>query len=179
MALIAQPPLPAPPVLTPPAGWLGHLGIKSGGKQPGQVSPYLQPTQDMLQFYLAGGRQPLFAGAAFANVNNNASVSGCVVPTQTLWLVESMHAQTAGPLGAAANVLAQIMVRDPALNVIFGSPWSSRAALTGEVLRLDFQPQQPPLILLPGYLVDILSSAAAAPTAFNWILTVFGQSVLA
>ena len=44
-------PLPPPPILTQPLGFLSWLGLKSGGVQPGQMQQAVQPCVEMTQYY--------------------------------------------------------------------------------------------------------------------------------
>jgi hypothetical protein len=171
MALTPQPPLPAPPVQTPPLGWLGLLGIKSGGRQPGVVNPVLAPVQDMTEFYVAGGRAKLFSGSvAFVN---NGLVTGATVPQGHVWIVE--HTAVLLSTGVAAGIYARVVYTDSGGFPIYMGPLEPNIPASVQVhVRSDKR-----VVVGPGGLVSAIGSAAAAPTAFNYFFTIFGQDVLA
>lgn len=178
MSLIAQPPLGPPPVQTPPGGWLGLLGIKSGGVQPGQVNPTLSPTIEMLPFYRAGGRTRLFTPALVAAAQNSFSPGAAggisTVPQGKIWIVE-WAVSVSTVLGVAANVTANIEVQDTDGFSLFFGP-QSQLGLTGAVViaRLDT-----PIIMMPGTKLGTFCSAPAAITAFNWTVIASGMEVSA
>lgn len=174
MSLVPQPPLPAPPVLTPPAGWLGYLGIKSGGKQPGVVAAYLTPTLDMDRFYRAGARTPIRPGTAGIPATYNASVVIYTVPQGKVWLIEAFTIAT-NVLGAAANVVLTLQAQDAGGNV-FAQETNPIRGLTGEVMNSSLNG---PLIALPGSTLVAFQTAGAAPTAFVYFGNVTGVEVAA
>jgi len=166
-------PLGPPQVLTPPAAWLGLLNLKSGGVQPGSVNPSLSPTQEMTPFYRMGARQNLARNVALANANNANLLVG-TVPQGKIWIVESAWAQS-GVLGAAAGVNASFVAGAQSLGANYwGSGLNARAALTGETALAVWQGT---LFMNPGDQISLLSTAAAAPTAFNWNVLVIGCEV--
>lgn len=169
--------LPAPWIQTPPAGWLGFLGIKSGGRQPGHTGSDMFPMFEMRDFYAAGGRTTLFAASAANNNNVAVFVAGSTVPQGKVWLVERICAQS-GVLGVAAGVKGTLTIDigggAGAANFAFGP--TSNAGATGELVLLCYDH---PVILMPGQRIGILGSAAAAPTAFNWLVSAHGMEVLA
>lgn len=166
--------LPPPPILTPPAGLLGFLGLKSGGKQPGQLAGYLQPTLDHVDFYRAGARVLLFASGASAATQNNPS-GGWQVPVGKVWLVESIVASS-GVLGVAANVTAYIRLYDQSGLNIFDVGVPTNLGATGNTLLARLSK---PTIMLPGWKGDVYTTAPAAVTAFNWFVFVWGYEVAA
>ena len=166
---------PPPPIQPPPSGLLGMMGIKSMGRNPTNLAPVLAPTFDLVPFYQAGVRSILLTSGAVANVNNSSITLG-TVPQGVVWIIESISAN-AGPLGAAANVTAWIIVTDPAGNhIYFGAP--TPKGLTGEVIEAILVPVRP-FIALPGSKITVFSTAAAAPTAFNWFGTAVGMQAAA
>lgn len=172
------PPLGKPSILAPPAGWLGFLGIKNGGRQPNKVNDDLACTLDMAQFYRAGNRALLFGpGAGVAAVQNGLTVL-TTVPNGKVWLVESYSIVSTLALGATANVIAFANVTDPSAGsgAFVASPpsFGGQRALTGEKVnaRID-----QPFIALPGSSFNVLTIAAAAPTAFSYFGFVFGVEV--
>ena len=178
MALAPQPPLPAPPVLTPPMGWLGWLGIKSGGSQPGQVSAYLQPIVEMDRFYRAGARQvlvPSGTNTAAVYQNSTAVIAALQVPPGHVWHVEHIQANSGGALGVAAGVIANLQITDAGGTPIYSEDPNPRAYLTGETAVLNLHG---PMILLPSYAIRVFTTATAAPTAFSWFISAIGPDVL-
>ena len=175
-ALGQSPVLPAPPVLTPPMGWLGFLGIKSGGRQPEQSLAWLTPTLDMRGFYAAGARS-ILAGVSIANVNNVDQTIG-TVPQGKVWNVEYVSILS-GALGAAATVQAWIRIVSAQANAVSGMLLLSNPTPIGATGNLTGVTLAGPLALNAGDAIKLLSTAPAAPTAFNWVATVYGQEVSA
>lgn len=174
------PPLGPPSILAPPAGWLGFLGIKNGGRQPNKVNVDLAPVLEMSLFYRAGVRNLLFGpGAGVAAVQNGLSLLA-TVPQGKIWLCESAGAVSTAGLGATANVIAQISVNDSSAGsgaVFMGPPsFGGQRAVTGEKVnaRLDT-----PFVAMPGTTINVFTIAAAAPTAFSYFGFVFGLEVSA
>jgi len=168
--------LPPPPVLTPPAGWLGFLGIKSGGKQPAQVTPGLAPTIEMAAYYRAGLRVSLANQNIAANQNGNAFMAGVLgtVPQGKVWLLEFAVANSP-VLGAVPPGVAYVTVVDTNNAIVFkGDP--SIAGVTGSSFLAHLAG---PLILLPGYKMGVFTAGAGAMTAFNYTLAVYGMEVAA
>ena len=163
----------APIVQTPPQGWLGALGIKSGGQNPQWVNPGLSPVQDMEKYYRAGART-LLANPTVALVTGGGTVALYTVPQQKVCILESATGFS-NPLGAVANAYAQFCITAPGgVEFWYGTPTAK--ALTGEAL-LPFLAG--PLILSPGMSVVIFTIAPAAITATNIFTSVFGQEILA
>jgi hypothetical protein len=162
--------LPPPWILTPPFGWLGFLGIKSGGKQPEHVAPNLDTSLEMFPFYQAGARQLLANANAIAAVQNGISLMATVPPNK-LWIVESINVFSVA-LGAVAPSFIQVLAGEGG-NGIYMGPVSA-PGLTGIVLtaRLDKL-----LILRPGANIQVYTSGAGAMTAFNLGATVQGVEV--
>lgn len=176
MALDPQPPLPAPPILAPPAGWLGFLGIKSGGQQPRIVNPTLLATIDMFQFYLAGQRTELCAQVIAAGLNSGQTNAACGPGPGKAWIIQQANADTAAPLGAAANVTGYLRVDSNIGNghVYIGDP--SPVIPTGSVGCCHING---PIIMVAGDVLAIVTAAAAAFTAFNWRVQAYGVEVSA
>lgn len=171
MSLQAQPPLPPPPVQCVPAGWLGLLGIKSGGAQPGIVNPTLSPTIDMFSFYIAGARTKLSSSPIAAVFNGFAQLT--TIPNGKVWFLETMYAD--GLLGVAGGVTAWFQIRTPDGAVRYsGLPQGPVAASTQIAVRSDRL-----WIALPGEQIGVFTTAAAAFTAFNWNFFIHGAEALA
>lgn len=173
MALSGQPPLPPPPVLTPPAGWLGYLGIKSGGAQPGTVNPQLITTIDMDRFYTAGARTQLVKRTAVAGALSFTTMG--TVPQGKVWLLESAIAFSEAILGVAANIQGCIAVLAQNNQARWIEPIGS-AVPTGDFLIFG---SKRPDILLSGEVLAIFLTAPAAPTAFTMACNVWGLEVAA
>jgi len=155
-------------------GWLGLLGIKSGGKQPGHAMSDMMPTIDMERFYRAGARNVLASVAGIPNLNN-ADVTFAVVPAGKAWLLDFAIVQSQTALGAAAGVIAAVGLFNGGALRMFQGPQSARG-LTGELVIAVLAG---PIILGPNESISIFSTAAAAPTAFNWRASAFGSEVSA
>jgi hypothetical protein len=165
----------SPPVIqTPPAGWLGLLGLKSGGRQPDQSSKTLAPTLEMLPFYLAGNRAQIAARTGQAAVANANVGVASQVPAGKIWLLETVvFVSTA--IGAVAPQSANVSISDASNQLVeFGPP--SNTGVTGNVLIGGLSGIR---ILLPGYKISIWTTAAAAPTAYTYSWNVYGQEVAA
>lgn len=165
----------APPILTPPAGYLGFLGIKSGGRQPSGVAGFVQPSLDMQSFYRAGLRTQLFRTGAVAAGANGVDVNIATVPQGKVWLVEC-YTLVPTALGVAANLSPWAWIADPAGNMIYVSAPPARLSLTGEAPIVNIQG---PMICLPGTVFRAYATAAAAYTAFNWFGNAVGIEVAA
>jgi len=167
---------PPPAIQTPPAGWLGFLGIKSGGRQPVTPNTQLAPTLEMFEFYLAGNRTPLAAAIVQAAATNlGTTTNPIIVPNGKVWIVEAIHSQS-GAQGAASASEGMVICTDASTTLPFYIGPPSNPGVTGKVLwcRSDRR-----LILGPGNQIRVFTSAVAAITAFNWTTTVFGQEVSA
>ena len=180
MSLQAQGILPAPPVLTPPAGWLGYLGIKSGGSQPGQVAGFLTPTQEMAPFYNAGNRRLLSNLTGSIAVSTNNFVASHTVPAGKVWVIDAILCGGFAAVGAVGSLYLYCVITDSIGNGIFQSKASPKF-VTGEVAFSEpiIAPGSLPLVLLPGYHVGFTVVAAAAVTAFNVGTSIWGQEVSA
>lgn len=168
----------SPPIIqTPPSGWLGLLGLKSGGKQPEQSAKFLQPIQEMTSFYLSGARQSLgLVAASVAAQNANSSIE-LRVPPGKVWLLESaIFVSTA--IGAVAPQAGFITIAD-ASNQLFAFGPASQAGVTGTFLVGGYTPPIGYLVMLPGWQIRVWTASAAAPTAFNYSIRAFGSEVSA
>jgi hypothetical protein len=171
---MALEPLPPPWLLTPPLGWLGLLGIKSGGRQPGHAAPDMVPTIDMERFYRAGSRNVLANVGGIANTNNVDATFG-TVPQGKVWLLDYAVIASQTALGVAAGVVCGVVFYNGGgLRQALGL--SSLRFLTGELAIASIQG---PIIMGPNESLAIFSTAAAAPTAFNWRASAFGTEVSA
>jgi hypothetical protein len=169
MSLAPQPPLPAPPILTPPFGLLGFLGLKSGGAQPGPLAGFLQPAIDMTRFYVTGNRTTLGSLLVVA-MTWPGPATIITVPNGVAWLVE--HCSGNATLGVAANCYAHIVATDAQNFPFYRSRPDPLRGLTGE----DFTVSMSDIILIPpGGKLQVKTIAAAAPTAFNYTFNVIGQ----
>jgi hypothetical protein len=175
------PPLGPPSILTPPAGWLGYLGIKNGGRQPDKVNRDLACVLDMSVFYRAGLRTKLFGpGAGLAAVQNGLTTLA-TVPAGKVWVIEHASAVSTAGLGATANVIAYITINDSSAgagDVLVSPPsFGGQRALTGEKLFVSLDCGA--FVATPGTTINVFTVGAAAPTAFSYFGFVFGLEVLA
>ena len=172
----SEAPLGAPPILTPPAGWLGFLGLKSGGRQPQFTSRDLVPTMEAFNFYMAGGRTALSGSTPVvqAAAQNLSSSNAINVPAGKMWLIDRVTSLS-DALGVAANIYGAIMIVDPSSQVYTYGPLSPKG-ITGERIPVSLNG---PLLLPGGFSIRVYTAAAAAPTAFNWNTAVFGMEVVA
>lgn len=167
--------LPPPWIQTPPAGWLGYLGIKSGGRQPGHVTQDLVSTLDMDRFYRAGVRTKLFGpGPGVPMVFNGQSVF-VTVPTGKIWLCEDWTVNS-GAWGAVAATVLVAFLTDPSGGIVLCGQQSPNRSQTGE---LSVSVLKGPFIAMPGQSLACYTLAPAAPTATNLFGTVFGVEVSA
>ena len=178
--MINVPPLLPPAILAPPAGWLGYLGIKNGGKQPRLVMPDLASMLEMSMFYRAGNRVVLFGpGAGVVAIQNGLSVLA-TVPNGKVWCIESVGAVSTAALGAVANVIAQISINASVSGAgayMAGPPSNGgRLATTGEKLTCSMTY---PVVALPGDTINVFTIAPLAPTAFSYFGFIFGLEVAA
>lgn len=103
--------LPPPPVQTYPAGFLGFLGIKNGGQNPGYLNPGLSVVFDLFKFYCQGAREtPGTDILAFTNYQQSIASSFYKVPAGQMWYV--IDAWFAAPLSATAFSYVDMSVRD-------------------------------------------------------------------
>lgn len=165
--------LPRPWIQTPPQGWLGFLGIKSGGKQPGHNSEDLLSTLDMGPFYSAGARRVLFQTPALAMAYNGAAAIASV-PAGKVWIIERAVAMSS-VLGALANAVIFIRFSSPGGALIDISVPSVKG-ITGEIIATALSR---PIVLNPGDSIDIVATAPSAFTAFTANVCVTGSEVLA
>jgi hypothetical protein len=165
--------LPDPPILTPPSGWLGFLGIKSGGKQPERVEASLKTNLEMLDFYLAGSRTVLVNNALAAVANGLTLMA--TVPVGKVWIVEGISALSAA-LGAVAPQFGMFIAANNGIAFWQGPPSGVANGITGQVLGIRADRR---LILNPGNTLSIFTSAAGAMTAFNWGFSIQGVEVSA
>ena len=180
MSLEAQPPLPAAPILTPPTGWLGLLGMKSSGVQPGLITPSVSPIQEMGKFYEAGQRQRLFFSANANIVANQflATTSSNQVPSGNVWIVDSFIGLVQ-PLGAVAAARFALVILDPTQGFI-KQAWPLQGPfLTGEAPFVVMPRPETPLVVLPGDFLTMYCCAPAAVTAVNANVTAYGCQVKA
>lgn len=173
-------PLSAPAILAPPAGWLGFLGIKNGGRQPRFVASDLASTLDMAMFYRAGNRTLLFGpGGGVPAVQNGLSLLA-TVPNGKVWCIEAVGAVSTAALGAAANVIAQISINAASAgsgSFLAGPPsFGGQRAVTGEKVQCSLTQ---PVIAMPGDSINVFTVCAAPPTAFSYFGFVFGLEVAA
>ena len=168
-------PLPSPPVLTPPVGWLGFLGIKSGGKQPEMVAPGLACILDMLPFYM--GSSVLIAQSGPIAAVYNGGTLLFTVPVGKAWIVRQVVLQ-AGVAGAVAAVRHQITMNDSGGFVRYATPTVAPVYGTGEIALLSTQFERPQ-IASAGERIQAFMTAVAAPTAFNYNANVYGLEVSA
>ena len=171
-------PLQPPAILAPPAGWLGFLGIKNGGKQPRYVAPDLLSVLDLSMFYRAGNRSLLFGpGAGVPAVQGNNSIMA-TVPQGKVWIFESFGGSSQ-VLGATAGVIGVASLINPQAGgvVVQGLPsLGGQRGLTGEKLILSIPG---PFIGMPGDQIVINTICAAPPSAFNWFGQAYGLEVAA
>lgn len=170
-----RPPLRAAVIQTPPAGYLGHLGLKSGGKQPEFLPAALQPVIDMEPYYRLGGRIRLLLNSLA--LAQNASVVHGTVPAGRVWLLEGLTVGMGAVAGAAANFYFWGQVKDE----IGATIWQTAASpkvITGELHLVNSQPAGGVLAMGPGYTISVFCAAAVAPTALNLFTNASGQEVL-
>jgi hypothetical protein len=166
-------PLGPPPILTPPSGLLGLLGLKSGGRQPSQFANVVSPTLDLSMFYRAGLRNQLTTWAGLAAVYTGSVILAKVPPNQ-VWIVDTAFLQSS-VLGAVAGVIMTLWLADAGGNPLWQAQTPLRG-LTGEDMSVAIAG---PIVMLPGYQVLGFMTAAAAPTAFTYFGNLSGVSVAA
>jgi hypothetical protein len=163
---------PPPPIQAPPAGWLGLLGIKSGGKQPGRVLEGMQPTLEMLLFYLAGTRVTLARPLGLAAVQNGQTVMA-TVPNGKVWIVDSFVMNSGGTNVAGAHPQAALQ------SINAGNVFMAPQGQPTQVGEEYFSVLQGPLIALPGESFVAFTNSPVAVPALTWSGAVWGREVAA
>jgi hypothetical protein len=167
-----RPPLGPASILAPPAGWLGFLGIKSGGRQPLFTERDLRTILDMMPFYQGGQRTQLFNSGAIAAIQNGSSIGG-TVPQGKVWVVDGLFAASSAA-GATAAWGGSINVSKTGQGIYFAGPETSQRAVTGEIRTCSLKG---PFVMMPGDQVSVFTFAAVVPMAFSWFITGFGIEV--
>lgn len=130
---------------------------------------------EMDRYYRAGSRvlvASALAGIA-ANYNGDVVLLG-PVPQGKVWLIENVIVST-NTFGVAAGVIFNLNVRAPDVSSAYTALGNIRY-LTGELGMLNLPG---PMIWLPGYTLAAFTTAAAAPTAFNYFARAMGIEVSA
>lgn len=129
-----------------------------------------------MTFYRAGQRSLISAPVGIAAVYNGQTIIA-TVPQGQAWIVDGITAQNAAAFGAVATVKAWINICNPSVG---STPYKSSAQIgPGATGEIAFGSIDGPFVMLGGDSVRMLTTAPAAPTAFNWIVSVYGVAVAA
>lgn len=145
----------APPTVSKlPAGLLGYLQIKNGGRNPEQLATFLQPTLDLWPLYLALDRRTTSTAFNIASVNTQSVVP--VTEGQAWWIIQVIAITPVLTAGQTVR-LAPTMLRGGITNLI----GEFSAAVAGEQAYGTLELNQP-TILVPGDSVGVATASLAA-----------------
>lgn len=154
-----------------PAGWLGFLGIKNGGRYPDQTGTVLAPTWDLRELYYASNSEYLSNSQAFAAVGGATLFT---VPNGEVWRVGLGSAST-GTLGAGQTVEFVITNTDAAGLVTLLASYQSGARTAGQRAHV---PIAYPFYVGPGSLLGIsVSQLVAGPVTVSMSLQVARHAI--
>lgn len=174
MGLGPQGNMPAAPILTPPAGWLGLLNMKSSGAQPGPVVNALAPVLDMFPFYEAGGRTTIQGNFGVNAGADGVGVALYAVPAGKVAIIHSVIVKVVklGAVGAVSPYIRHLTQLGGSAFDATPIPPQPIAALTGFQLAWHG-----PFLMLPNEVLDFVEFTPAAATAHTFDFSVQGAEV--
>lgn len=142
------------------AGLLGLVDIKAMGKNPSRLSQVVSPVLDLEPYYRAETRQVNFyiVNPVVATGFFFPSVSGAIVPTGKVWLVENIRMAVQVGAGNSISVTPAVARLNGANQDAF---WSGNAStVTGAFagIHLSYYFEKP-LVCLPGMRLAISVNA--------------------
>lgn len=135
-----------PPIQTLPSGLLGLLGIKNGGQYPQNIDPTLQPTIDLLDWYLQTNSEVVFSGPVSLTTVGNTLITPFTVPAHEYWAINDWGSELTLGAGEAISVAIGYTVGG-AMQLLSSRETITAAAAAMMNLKMD---KQRPLILPPG-----------------------------
>lgn len=171
-----------PPILTPPQGWLGALGIKSGGKQPQGTSRDLAATLEMAKFYEAGARTKLATVPLNVLLTFSTDTTFLRVPGGKVWLIESITTRQANASLASSNwnYRHALCTDQVGQNCYWMGNIASQAGMIAAAWQYNCA-DYPHIIALPGDYIGIMwmGSSLGTPGTNQMNMNIFGQEVAA
>lgn len=139
-----------------PQGLLGFLGIKNGGRNPGELLGTLSPGWDLEALYLNAAAEISAGAYSIAGIGYQPAF---VVPNDQIWRIQGFGVYSNAALGAGVSVRATPAVRDPGGIIVLPLQTVSVTQTTNDLFVTGTERE---FYLQPGYSIGLVTSLVAA-----------------
>jgi len=158
-------PLPPPPLTVRPQGLLDFLSIQAGGRYPQHLGENLQPTIDLLNWYIDAQAETVTSGNIAQTSAGSANV-GFTVPAGEAWLVAgySVYGLVPALMTKFADAICVFDTDGVTVRTIIAA--SPTTYIAAEQMAWSWRSQWPDL-WLPGTPIGLVCITAAGAAGFT------------